>query len=189
MDQQAGPNRGHTAVQSGDYIYTFGIRSERVAEGGVGLGVGLGLLLVAAAINVQLPIIALIVAVVIGAVLCFWGVQRLRCPYEVWMGRSGELRFVSVIGTTELDTASIVRIVRVERRSNGELYAVQIEYVGRSFTLDERGDIFRRLPGGAIGSDEVHRITLDGREYIFDWMSQQLRRGMPMTTKQYDDTD
>jgi hypothetical protein len=138
--------------------FSFGSRSERVTQGCVGLGIALGLALVTIA-NPGLFFFTIYCSPWLG----FWGLQRLRRPHEVWIARSGELWFVSVLGTTGVKTTGISELVRTERRSNGALHALRIEHIAGS-------------------------ITLDGREDIF-WRLSRLMPGIPVTIKEFDDTD
>jgi hypothetical protein len=139
-------------------VYSFGSWSRRVTDGCIGLGLGLGLILVTVAVP---GLFFLTIVCSIG--LLFLGMQRLMRPYELWIARSGELRFVSVLVKTDLKATSIRCIVRTERRSNGALHEVEIEHWAGSITLDGREDIFRRV--------------------------RALRPGVPVTTREFDDTD
>ena len=96
---------GPPTAESGEVVYSFGTRSQRVAQGCSGLGLGLGV----APITVA-PHGFLIVTIGGGLCLVLWVLGRLCRPYEVRLARSGELRFVSVMGVTELIIADMRRI-------------------------------------------------------------------------------
>jgi hypothetical protein len=141
-----------------DAVYTFGSRSERFTQGSIGLAL-MSALLVAAAAAPGLFIIAVIASIGLGA----WAMARLGRPYEVWTWRSGDIRFVSVVGAIDLRTTHILRVVRVVGRSSRTLREVRIEHATGTITLDGREDVYRQV--------------------------RQLRPGIPVITEEYDDTD
>ena len=84
--------------------------------------------------------------------------HSLSRPYEVHIGASSALRFVSVMDTTEFSAADIVRIVRRQRRSNGSLDTLRLEYLGGSVTMNGHEEICARLralhPMVQMGTEE-----------------------------------
>src|SRR5207244_10411006 len=72
--------------------------------------------------------------------------QRLSRPYQVRIVRAGVIRFVSVLGVSEVRTAEILRIVRYQRARDRALDHVELVHQrGSASVWTRREEICRRV--------------------------------------------
>lgn len=148
-------------------VYSLGSRAGRI----IGACIGLAIVL-APGFIFHPPGAIFHPGAVLGAMLfglplaiLFASLEALDTPYEVRIAPSGEIRFASVLGATDISATDIVGIVRRERRSDRKVDCLSIRY-------------------GTYGGS----VTLHGNEEIFARLT-ALRPTMLIRTEVYDDTD
>ncbi len=140
---QSQQQRVKDAEAFGPLPETYSFKGDRIMNACGGMALGLvGLYPVVA----HAPWFVSLLPGIFFALLALVGLWcSLQRPYELRIASSGLLRFASVIGTTDLCAADIVRLVRSERVSNGSLYDFRVEHHWGAITLDGREDVFSRL--------------------------------------------